>query len=275
MAKISFIIPCYNSEKFLNETLLSVSEQNFSDWEAIIINDGSIDATENIAKTWVDRDNRFKYYSKKNEGLGKTRNYGIARANGIYILPLDSDNVLRKDFIVEAVNVFERNSHIGVVYGDANYIGEKKGLWRVGEFNSRKMLYHNYIDACALIRKRLFDLLGGYDEHLPYQGHEDWEFWLRVIKSDYRFYYLKKVSFDYRVTNDSMIRSFTVPMLEKNMNYIRAKHSELLAKEYCELYRLYRVEKEESDRLRKKIDQYEKVFKLPFIKRVYGILKNK
>ena len=74
---ISIIIPCYNSEATLVSTLNSVIEQKFQDWEALIINDGSTDYTEKIALEWVNTDNRFKYFSKKNEGLGKTRNFGI------------------------------------------------------------------------------------------------------------------------------------------------------------------------------------------------------
>ena len=92
--KISIIIPCYNSEATLEDTLKSVADQDYQDWEVVIVNDGSLDATEEIALKWVDEDNRFIYFKKENEGLGKARNYGIERAKGIYILPLDSDNLV-------------------------------------------------------------------------------------------------------------------------------------------------------------------------------------
>ena len=74
--------------------------------------------------------------------------------------------------------------------GRFKYFGDKTGVWNVGRFNKYKMLMHNYIDACALIRKNVFEEVGYYDQEMPYQGHEDWEFWLRLIEAKKEFYYL-------------------------------------------------------------------------------------
>ena len=230
---LSIIIPCYNAESTLAATLESVISQDFQDWEALIINDGSTDSTEDIALRWIEKDKRFRYYAKQNEGLGKTRNYGIERAQGVYILPLDSDNLLMKDFIQEAIAVFEKNPEIGVVYGDAEYFGEKTGLWKVDDYNLNKMLVHNYIDACAIYRKKLWEKADGYDEKMPYQGHEDWEFWIAFGILNVKFYHLKKVTFKYFVAKDSMIRSFTHEMVLLNQDYI--------VKKYCRLYHHYYV----------------------------------
>lgn len=236
---VSIIIPCYKSEATVEETLKSVLEQKFESWEALIINDGSPDNIESIALKWTDKDERFKYYKKENGGLGSARNYGIERALGEYILPLDSDNKIRPLFVKSAVHIFEGKTEIGVVYGDAMKFGAVNELWEIGEFDILKMLHHNYIDACCLLRKSIFDKLGLYDENIPYQGHEDWELWLRIIKSKFQFYYHKKISFDYRVTNDSMIRSFNREMLFDNELYIKKKHSELYQKFYSKLYYKY------------------------------------
>lgn len=243
--KISIIIPCYNSEATLEETLISVRDQVFQGWEAIIINDGSPDNIEAIALEWVEKDSRFKYFKKENGGLGSARNYGIEKAVGIYILPLDSDNKVKPAYTEKAIPILEQQPEVGVVYGNAQYFGEKEGFWKVGPFNKYKMLNHNYIDACAIIRKEVFDELGLYDTNMPYQGHEDWEFWLRVIKSKFLFYYIKEMAFDYRVTENSMIRSFSKEMVLKNENYIVKKHSDLYQKYYSELFKMYiELEKE-------------------------------
>jgi glycosyltransferase involved in cell wall biosynthesis len=227
---ISIIIPCYNSEHTLEDTLISVKDQNFEDWEAIIVNDGSPDNLEAIAIQWVQKDNRFKYYTKLNGGLGAARNFGISKANGKYILPLDSDNKVRPDYCKKAIEILEKDSSIGVVYGDAMYFGEKEGLWKVGEFSKYKMMQYNYIDACAIIRKTVFDSIGGYDTNLPYQGHEDWDLWLSIIQSAFKFYYLESVSFDYRVSSTSMIKTFNHDMMSENINYIKKKHIMLRVK---------------------------------------------
>ncbi|MBC7845869.1 MAG: glycosyltransferase [Flavobacterium sp.] len=229
---LSIIIPCYNSESTLESTLESVISQDFQEWEAIIINDGSTDGTEKIALRWVEKDKRFKYFAKENEGLGKTRNYGIARSNGSYILPLDSDNQLIKDFTQEAIAVFEKNQEVGVIYGDAEYFGEKNDIWKVDDYNLNKMLVHNYIDACAIYKKKFWERVGGYDEYMPYQGHEDWEFWIALGILNVKFHHLNKVTFKYYVSINSMIKSFTQEMVLLNQDYIVKKYSRLYHNHY-------------------------------------------
>lgn len=233
---LSIIVPCYKSEDTLEETLHSILEQESQNWEVIIVNDGSPDNVEEIALKWVSRDFRFKYFKKTNGGLGSARNYGIQKSVGDYILPLDSDNKIEKHFVKTAINLLENDKKIGVVYGDAMYFGEKEGLWKVGVFNKYKLLYSNYIDACAVIRKTVFEDLGNYDEKMPFQGNEDWEFWLRILHSGFTFFYLEKVTFHYRVTSTSMIRSFNQEMFTKNISYIKNKHSILYIHGLTELY---------------------------------------
>jgi glycosyltransferase involved in cell wall biosynthesis len=236
---VSIIIPCYKTEKTLSETLQSVLDQNFNEWEALIINDGSPDAIEDIALNWVKKDSRFKYFSKQNEGLAKTRNYGIAKALGEYILPLDSDNLVAKDFIKDAIQILDSNTTIGVVHGHAEYFGERSGLWKVDPFELNKILIGNYIDACVIYRKELWLKIGGYDEKMPFQGHEDWDFWISLGTIDVKFHHLNKVTFYYFVAYNSMIRSFSPEMLLANKDYLVKKHSFLIHNSYKYYYRLH------------------------------------
>lgn len=223
--KLSIIIPCFNAERTLESTLQSVLDQDFQYWEAILINDGSTDKTEEIALKWIKKDSRFKYFSKQNEGLGKTRNYGISRSEGTYILPLDADNQLLRDFAQEAIAVLENDKNIGVVHGHAEYFGEKSGTWLIEKYNFAKILTNNYIDACAVYRKELWTKVGGYDVNMPFQGHEDWEIWLAFGNLQVNFYHLGTITFKYFVSNNSMIRSFSNEMLVANQDYIAKKYS--------------------------------------------------
>lgn len=226
--KLSIIIPCYNSEATLENTLKSVMNQFFEEWEVLIINDGSVDNTENIGLRWSNVDKRIKYYSKSNEGLGKARNFGIHKAEGEYILPLDSDNLVEQNFSKNAIEIFESNSDVGVVHGHAEYFGERSGIWNIDKFNLEKILVDNYIDACAIYRKELWLKSGGYDEGMPYQGFEDWEFWIALGVLNVRFHHLNMVTFKYCVSSNSMVRSFTNDMAVLNRDYI--------VKKYCKLY---------------------------------------
>jgi glycosyltransferase involved in cell wall biosynthesis len=92
--KISVIIPAYNVEEYLDETLQSVADQTFKDFEAVIINDGSTDSTEAIAKAHAKKDKRFKVFSQKNKGLSESRNRGVRLAKGKYIYYLDADDLI-------------------------------------------------------------------------------------------------------------------------------------------------------------------------------------
>ena len=95
MTDISIIVPIYNAEKYLNKCIKSLINQTKEELEFILVNDGSTDTSEEIIKSYKDK--RIKYFKNPNQGIGKTRNFGIAKATGKYIMFLDSDDYLRED----------------------------------------------------------------------------------------------------------------------------------------------------------------------------------
>ncbi len=171
-SKVSIVIPCFNQ----GAMILSELEQP-----------------------------NYRVVPQPNRGLGAARNAGIRLAKGEFILPLDSDNRVRGVYLNEAVSVLEKNPNVGVVYADAEYFGERNGRWDVPEFDLLSLIRTNFIDACALYRRSLWEEVGGYDERMPWMGWEDWEFWLRVASHGGTFVHLPQVGFDYRVREDSMI----------------------------------------------------------------------
>lgn len=226
--KFTIIIPCYNTENTVLETLESVSNLEYKLWEAIIVNDGSPDNLELLVLDFIKNDKRFRYYKKENGGLASARNYAIQKATGDYILPLDSDNMLRPQFLNWAVDIIEDETEtIHVIYGDAMRFGDVNKRWNVGAFDKFKMLNWNYIDACSIIHKDVFNRVGLYDAKMPYQGLEDWDLWLGCINEGLKFHYLHKITFDYRVTNNSMIKGFDDRMNKVSKKYIINKHSDL------------------------------------------------
>ena len=120
MCKISIIIPVYNVEKYLTRCLNSVIGQTFSDWEAIIVNDGSDDGSEHICKSFASKDNRFQYIYKKNGGLSDARNVGIDNSKGQYICFLDSDDWLELNYLEELYNRITQDRSDIVVCGYYN-----------------------------------------------------------------------------------------------------------------------------------------------------------
>ena len=83
---VSIIVPCYKQAEFLDECLSSVIAQTYSDWECIVVDDGSPDNTEEIMQSWVKKDERIKYLKKQNGGLASARNSGILASNGVFCL---------------------------------------------------------------------------------------------------------------------------------------------------------------------------------------------
>jgi glycosyltransferase involved in cell wall biosynthesis len=233
---VSIIIPCFNSEATLDATLESVLSQKYQNWEAIIVNDGSTDETEKIALRWINKDDRFKYFTKQNEGLGKTRNFAINKSCGTLILPLDSDNQLVENFVQDAVSVFENNTDIGLVYGHAQYFGKENGFWEVGDYKLEQMLVHNYIDACAIYKKKFWEEVGGYDENMPYQGHEDWELWVAFGNLNVVFHHLNKIAFKYFVSKNTMSQLFTNEIILQNQDYIVEKYSRQYHEQYTKAF---------------------------------------
>jgi hypothetical protein len=135
---------------------------------------------------------------------------------------LDSDNRLRDLYLNEGVSLLKDNPSVGVIYTDFEYFGEKTGRWHVPEFDLLSLIRINLIDACALYRKKLWEEVGGYDEHMPWMGLEDWDFWLRVACHGGSFVHLPKIGFDYRARRDSMIEEVS-PHVTELANYIFEK----------------------------------------------------
>ena len=203
--KVSIIIPCYNHGVMLREALASVEEtRNTNLLEVIIVDDGSSDTeTTRILDEVAEAD--YRLVRQPNRGVGAARNVGVQLAKGEFILPLDSDNRLREVYLNEGVSLLKNNPGIGVVYADLEFFGERSGRWHVPNFDLVSLIRTNFIDACALYRKNLWEEVGGYDEQMPRMGLEDWDFWLRVAFHGGTFVHLPRIGFDYRVRRDSMI----------------------------------------------------------------------
>ena len=115
MTDISIIVPAYNAEKYIEKCLNSLVNQTKEELEFIIVNDGSTDSTEELVKNYKDK--RIKYFKNKNQGIGKTRNFGINQAKGEYIMFLDSDDYIEKTCCEEMYNK-AKNDNLDIVICD-------------------------------------------------------------------------------------------------------------------------------------------------------------
>lgn len=227
---VSVIVPCYNQAKYLDEALQSVLKQSYENWECIIVNDGSPDNTENIAKKWVLKDERFKYYFQENGGVSSARNLGIENANGEYILPLDGDDKIAKDYIKEAIISFEKDDLLKVVYCKAEKFGDEKGEWILNPFSLYNLSKKNMIFCSALYRKTDWELSGGYDINMD-DGLEDWEFWISILKYGGKVLCLENIGFYYRVKEKSRNNQLIDENKKKLLEYLSLKHPDFFVKQ--------------------------------------------
>ena len=202
--KVSVVIPCFNHGELLPEAAASVLNLKRDDTELIVVNDGSTDERTRREVGNLEAQG-IRVIQQENKGLAGARNAGIAASAGEYILPLDADNRVRGGYIECGIRILDADPQVGVVYGDAQYMGTRTGLWCVGPFDEARLLEWNYIDACAIYRRSIWEQNSGYDGTMPVQGLEDWDFWLGALEHGWRFAYVPEILFDYRVADESMI----------------------------------------------------------------------
>ena len=220
--KVSVIVPVYNQGEFLAEALDSVLQQTYPNWECVIVNDGSTDNTEEVAKGYVNKDDRFKYLYQENSRVAAARNNGIRHSDGYFILPLDSDNMLCPTYLEKAVDYFLLHPETTLVYGKAELFGIWRGVWNLPEYSWEEFIWSNCIDNCAMYKRSDFEAIGGYrDVRL-----EDWDFWLSLLTPESVVYRFDEVLFKYRVRKNSLVSS-AGKNFEKTAVQIYQNHKEI------------------------------------------------
>lgn len=219
---VSIVIPCYNTAEYIIETLDSISKQTYKNIEIIALDDGSNDDTYSIIENYKKQDDRLQTYSIPNGGSSKARMVGAKAAKGKYLLFLDSDDLIDPSYIKKCLDVAENGYDI--VYSKARFFGRKKGELYLPEYQLLDFLCSNCIYVSALIRKDLFDEVGGFDESIMQM--EDLECFINMIKHGAKVYRVSEELFFYRKRDDKSSKSDSakVDEMEKSFLSIYLKH---------------------------------------------------
>ncbi|MBN3878585.1 MULTISPECIES: glycosyltransferase family 2 protein [unclassified Nostoc] len=211
MPKISVIIPAYNAERTIAETIQSVQKQSFLDFELIVINDGSKDRTVEIVQSI--KDERLQIFSYENGGLPVARNRGISHATGEFIAFLDADDLWTADKLERQLMALEQNPEAGVAYSwtcfmDVDEQGKPLSFLPSPRYAFagnvyEKLLVSDFIHngSNTLIRRQTLESTGGFDPACP--GCADWDYWLRLSTRWY-FVVIPKHQILYRRTPGAM-----------------------------------------------------------------------
>lgn len=187
MAFFSIIIPLYNKEKFIENTIQSVFNQTFQDFEIIIINDGSTDRSEEIVMQL--KDSRIKYFSKENGGVSTARNFGIKNAKSDYITFIDADDYWFPEFlstIFEKIKSFpQQKVFAGAIEIEtlkktfpAQYSIKKSGEFEIVNYFKASLKETVICTSCAVFHKSIFDEIGLFDSKI--KSGQDTDLWIRI-----------------------------------------------------------------------------------------------
>lgn len=187
--QISIIIPCFNQELFIEETLNSVQQQTYMNWECLVVDDGSTDDSANIIKQWCEKDSRFRLLPKQNGGLSSARNHGLDHATGEWIQFLDGDDMLFPNKLSDSMNAVSEN--IDIVVTSFNHLKNNRFLPPYCQLKESYLSYKSILMQwdmdfsipihCALFRARA---IGETRFNETITAGEDWLFWLKVFHAN-------------------------------------------------------------------------------------------
>jgi len=224
MPKITVIIPVYNAEKYIEESVGSVLNQTFKNFELLIVNDSSTDNTEKIVKKIIMNDSRcFLINLPENKGKAHALNIAIQKAKGEFICILDADDIFFQDKLEQQIKFMQEHPEVDMVYGGAKYFSDSdEELEQRKILESSENLFENLkkargktieelnaqhhgilndndaiIAACSvMIRKKVFEKCK-FDEQL--RNIEDYDMWYQIIGKGFKLYGIKKPFYYYRV----------------------------------------------------------------------------
>lgn len=194
---ITIIIPVYNAEKYIRETIQSVKNQISTNWKCIVIDDGSTDNTKSIIDSEIKNDDRFQYFHQENKGPGAARNFGVSKCNTDLITFLDADDLIGDVYLQNAEIFMDENPKIPMYYGKVLHLQEDgnqhitKPFWNYYPF----ILEYNQFNTTAVLRKQRYLDVHGYNEDL--KNREDWEFYVRYLYKG-SVYVSDDIAFTYR-----------------------------------------------------------------------------
>jgi glycosyltransferase involved in cell wall biosynthesis len=205
--RVSVILPTYNQAEYLPLALDSIFQQTWRDFELIVVNDGSTDATPKILERYHSQYAGrcpFHVVHQANQKLPRALNEGFRRARGEYLTWTSSDNVLHPGMLEALVEALNHNPDVGLVYADWEEIDEAGRVLRTIEtcdYNRLLLLRLNFVNACFLYRRACQENVGFYDPEYIYA--EDWEYWIRISRR-FKMRRVPRVLYQYRTHAKSL-----------------------------------------------------------------------
>lgn len=245
--KYSIIIPVYNVEEYLDRCLKSILNQTYSNYEVIIVNDGSPDNSDNIIKSYEKEDKRFKEYKKVNGGLSDARNYGLKYATGDYLIFIDADDYIENNYLEKVNDVLERNKDIDVlkfkiklVDEGENLIRMENGLNKEGVTSFDELVKLEFLEpAWSYVYKLSFWKENNFT-YLKGMIHEDFGLTPEILMKANKIYYLNSYLYNYVQRNGSIMSSNNKEKLHKKAYDMLYQYDRLIKINYNKDTKVYK-----------------------------------
>ena len=206
MSLVSIIIPCYNQASYLEETLYCILQQDYSNWECILVNDGSIDNTESVILPWLVKDARFRYFSIPNGGVSSARNFGLKHAKGVFVQFLDADDLLAPSKLSKSIQFIDSKDVDVVCSNYDHFLGTiSNSLGTFSNLENYKFTFQNiarYWNAGFTIPIHCFfftrEVIANYRFPIGITAQEDWVMWLQIYHQNPKTYFIPETLAYYR-----------------------------------------------------------------------------
>ncbi len=195
---VSIVLPVYNGEKYLETSIQSCIDQTLTDWELLIIDDGSVDRSAEIAKEYASKDARIHYYkNEKNLKLPGALNRGHSLAGGQFLTWTSDDNYYRPQALEKMVNQLKEtgSSFVFTSFSEIDEEGEEISVYHAPDDYKNAIWCYNVVGACFLYRREVYETIGGYNPELFLC--EDYDYWSRIF-SAFETSYLDENLYGYR-----------------------------------------------------------------------------
>lgn len=232
--EVSIIVPTYNRAHIVPETINSILNQTFTDFELIIVDNCSEDNTEDIVRCYIENDQRVRYFKHPNYGvIAVNRNFGAQQAQGDYIAFCDDDDLWEPHKLELQVRELQKNPQIAMVCtnGRAFYENGTREDMLV-DFKSQLLTFeillreNRVIGSSVLVRKNVFDDIGGFDENRDLISVEDYDLWMR-ISLGYKIKFLNQFLVRYRIHSAN-----ASGILLQSLSFFRFKQFKIIFQKY-------------------------------------------
>jgi glycosyltransferase involved in cell wall biosynthesis/2-polyprenyl-3-methyl-5-hydroxy-6-metoxy-1,4-benzoquinol methylase len=219
---VSVIVPYYNRADVIDDTLYSLTQQTLTDFEIIIVDDGSKDKASIKKLNRLEKDGYpATFIRQKNGGVANARNNGIRAAQGKYIVCLDSDDILDPTYLEKTAAVLETNPDASVATTYMEVFGVLSEKFTHTQYDPLGLYDNNMVITAAMFKKHAWEVSGGYKSGI---GYEDWEFWLNLAENGFWAIQIPEYLFRYRTSMQSRYIE-DKDLHWKNLKLIRTLHN--------------------------------------------------